>query len=42
MVELNNITITSLQYLQDLRLVFEDRCVALEVRHGLGNIGERI
>lgn len=42
MVELNYIAIASLQDLQNFRLVFEDRYIALEVRHGLRDIGERI
>lgn len=42
MVELNDIAITSSQDVQNFRLVFEDRCIALEVRHGLRDVGERI
>lgn len=42
MIELNDITITSFQDLQDFRLIFEDRCVTLEVRHGLGDVSKRI
>lgn len=40
MAELNNIAITSLQDLQNFRLIFEYRCVTLEVRHGLRDIGK--
>lgn len=41
-VELNDVSITSFQHIQDLRSVFEDRFITLEVRDGLRDIGECI
>lgn len=42
MVELNDITIASLQDFQNFRLVFENRHVTLDVRHDLRDISKRI